>query len=141
MKASERKKNKFKAIKELHKMIKLDKDKIRLFYPKRHENDTLARYVFLETVEKLHRDLFALRAMEKQIKMPVRITVTSCKVSKFRFSNLYTECECVIFKKQYCPRCEKELRIFDANDDCALLERTMQPKYCPYCGQKLWWKR
>lgn len=51
------------------------------------------------------------------------------------------KCECVIFKKHCCPRCEKELRIFDANDDCALLERTMQPKYCPYCGQKLWWKR
>ena len=86
-------------------------------------------------------ELFAQQAMEKQIKMPVRITVTSCKVSRFRFSNLYTECECVIFKKQYCPRCEKELRIFDANDEWALLARTMQPEYCPYCGQKLWWNQ
>lgn len=140
MKASERKKNKFKAIKESLEMIRLHKNQIRFFYPLRNEKGTLARYNFEKTIEKLHRDLFALRAMEKQIKMPVRITVTSCKVSKFRFSNLYTECECVIFKKQYCPRCEKELIIFDANDDCALLERTMQPKYCPYCGQKLWWR-
>lgn len=141
MKASERKKNKFKAIQESLEMIRLHKNQIRFFYPLRNEKGTLARYNFEETVEKLHRGLFALRAMEKQIKMPVRITVTSCKVSKFRFSNLYTECECVIFKKHCCPRCEKELRIFDANDDCALLERTMQPKYCPYCGQKLWWQR
>ena len=141
MKASERKQNKFKAIKKRKKIIKLDKNIIRLSYPKRHENDTLARYVFLETVEKLHRDLFALRAMEKQIKMPVRITVTSCVVVKPRRYIPITRCHCIIVKKHCCPRCEKELRIFDANDDCALLARTMQPKYCPYCGQKLWWKR
>lgn len=37
------------------------------------------------------------------------------------------------------PELAKEF--FCANDDYALLARTMQPKYCPYCGQKLWWKR
>lgn len=76
---------------------------------------------------------------EKQIKMPVRITVTSCVVVKPRRYIPITRCHCIISKKHCCPRCEKELRIFDANDDYALLARTMQPKYCPYCGQKLWW--
>ena len=86
MKASERKQNKFKAIKKRKKIIKLDKNIIRLSYPKRHENNTLARYVFLETVEKLHRDLFALRAMEKQIKMPVKVVVVGTRIYKHKIT-------------------------------------------------------
>lgn len=141
MKASERKKNKFKAIKESLEMIRLHKNKIRFSYPLRNEKGTLARYNFEKTIEKLHRNLFSLRAMEKQIKMPVRITVTRCVVIKPCRHNPITKCHCIIVKKQCCPKCEKELRIFDANDEWALLARTMQSKYCPYCGQKLWWKR
>lgn len=140
MKASERKKNKFKAIKESLEMIRLHKNKIRFSYSLRNEKGTLARYNFEKSIEKLHRGLFALRAMEKQIKMPVRITVTRCVVVKPGRYIPITRCHCIISKKHCCPRCEKELRIFDANDDCALLEITMQPKYCPYCGQKLWWR-
>ncbi len=134
MKASERKKNKFKAIKEHYKMIKLDKDKIRLFYPKRHERDTLARYVFLETVEKLHRDLFALRAMEKQIKMPVKLVVRRSRVAKYNWED---DGKPTVFFNRYisycCSRCG-EFLIDEPYDE------SMNINYCPRCGQKLWWE-
>lgn len=134
MKASERKKNKFKAIKELHKIIKLDKDKIRLFYPKRHERDTLVRYVFLETVEKLHRDLFALRAMEKQIKMPVKLVVHRSRVAKYNWED---DGKPTVFFNRYISyfcSCCGEFLIDEPYDEL------MNINYCPRCGQKLWWE-
>lgn len=63
MKASERKKNKFKAIKESLVMIRVYKNQIRLSYPLRNEKETLARWDLKKGVEKLHRELFALRAV------------------------------------------------------------------------------
>lgn len=138
MKASERKKNKFKAIKELHKMIKLDKDKIRLFYPKRHENDTLARYVFLETVEKLHRDLFALRAMEKQIKMPVKVVVVGTKIYKHKITlGYFMPAVFHIDRKYQCPMCEEVVR----EELSCCIDKGQKLNYCPHCGQKLWWNK
>ena len=134
MKASERKKNKFKVIQYNLEMIRLYKKQIRFFYPLRNQKGALARWDLKRTIQKLHCALFVLYVMEKQIKMPVRITVTRCVVVKPRRNSPTTECRFIIHKKHCCPRCEKELRLFDANDEWALLAGIMQPKYCPYCG-------
>ena len=134
MKTSERKQNKFKAIKKRKKIIKLDKNIIRLSYPKRHENDTLARYVFLETVEKLHRDLFALRAMEKQIKIPVKVTVIRSEVVKNCDEDGKQETIFSRFAAYYCQVCGEFLTT-------NLLGGPVRNNYCPRCGQKLWWSK
>nr|DAK65137.1 MAG TPA: hypothetical protein [Caudoviricetes sp.] len=138
MKASERKRNKFKAIKKRKKTIKLDKNIIRLSYPKRHENDTLARYVFLETVEKLHRDLFALRAMEKQIKMPVKVVVVGTKIYKHKITlGFFMPAVFRIDKESQCPVCGEVVR----EELSYCIDQGKKLNYCPRCGQKLWWKR
>lgn len=138
MKASERKRNKFKAIKKRKKIIKLDKNIIRLSYPKRHEKDTLARYVFLETVEKLHRELFALRAMEKQIKMPVKVVVVGTKIYKHKITLGYFMPAVFHIDREYqCPMCEEVVR----EELSYCIDKGQKLNYCPYCGQKLWWNK
>lgn len=134
MKASELKKNKFKAIKESLEMIKLHKNQIRFSYPLRNEKGTLARYNFEKTVEKLHRELFSLRAMEKQIKMPVKLVVRRSRVAKYNWED--DGKPTVFFNRYisyYCSCCG-EFLIDEPYDD------SMNINYCPRCGQKLWWE-
>ncbi len=138
MKASERKKNKFKAIKESLEMIRLHKNQIRFFYPLRNEKGTLARYNFEKTIEKLHRELFALRAVEKQIKMPVKVVVRHSQIAKYHWEDWENGGKPTAFFDRYvsyyCPCCGDLL----ANE---LVDKTIGLNYCHRCGQKLWWNQ
>lgn len=138
MKASERKKNKFKAIKERLEMIRLHKNQIRFFYPLRNEKGTLARYNFEKTIEKLHRDLFALRAMEKQIKMPVKVVVVGTKIYKHKITLGYFMPAVFCIDREYqCPMCGEVVR----EELSYCIDKGQKLNYCPHCGQKLWWNK
>lgn len=138
MKASERKKNKFKAIKESLEMIRLHKNQIRFFYPLRNEKGTLARYNFEKTIEKLHRDLFALRAMEKQIKMPVKVVVVGTKIYKHKITLGYFMPAVFCIDREYqCPMCGEVVR----EELSYCIDKGQKLNYCPHCGQKLWWNK
>lgn len=126
-------------IRELRASIRVRERWLKIVFRDRHTLSTPEQR--RRAVTYLREKRYELEVFEKQIKMPVRITVTRCVVIKPRRNSPTTECRCIISKEHCCPRCERELRIFDANDEWALLAGIMQPKYCPYCGQKLWWNR
>lgn len=137
MKASERSKNKFKAIQDNLEMISFYKNQIRFFYPLRNQKGALARWDLKRAIKKLHRALFVLRAMEKQIKMPVKVVVVEAGMYKHgTIFGLFIPAVFVIKREYQCPRCGKVLR----KDPMSYVEKRQKPNYCHCCGQNLWWR-
>lgn len=134
MKASERSRNKFKVIQYNLEMIRLYKNQIRFFYPLRNQKGALARWDLKRTIQKLHCALFVLYAMEKQIKMPVKLVVRHSRVAKYNWED--DGKPTVFFNRYisyYCSCCG-EFLIDEPYDD------SMNINYCPCCGQNLWWR-
>lgn len=141
MKKSERKKVKFNAILMEKSHIEVCGGELIERFLERNDG-VLERYAVKRTIYKLHGLLFSLRAIEKQVELPVQVVVRSTIYKPTKYVEVDDVCECIILKKYYCPRCRHKLDIlFDyTSDDEEFLFKHMQPKYCPYCGQKLWWR-
>lgn len=75
----------------------------------------------------IHSDLFTLRAVEKQMPMPMVVKVI---YGIHKLSDGTVE-QCV-FKDKFCPCCGNRIIGFGT-------PKHRVEKYCPYCGQKLWW--
>ena len=137
MRASERSKNKFKAIKESRWTLRFYEKRIRFYYPLRNQERMLVRLGLKQTIEKFHRALFSLRAMEKQIKMPVKVVVVEAEMYKHRIIlGCFMSAIFCINKEYQCPMCGEVVR----KELSYCIDKGQKLNYCPHCGQKLWWR-
>ena len=123
MKKSERKRMKRIAIYKAKVEVKHAKIDVKEAFPTRHIDNPDWLHAF---VGRVHQALFTLRAMEKQMPMPVKTHkgCAKCVCSGNGRAYLYN------YHNYYCQNCNG-LILHDMPD---------YPKYCPHCGQKLWWK-
>lgn len=129
MKKSERTKIKFGAIQELKTILNCNKMVLKLNWNCRYSS-ALTKAGYRATIKtyltNIYSCLFSLHAAEKQIPMPLR---THAELLPFR--NFNDSCCCLCVKSYFCQNCNKKILKFEGYGI----------KYCPHCGQKLWWPK
>ena len=85
----------------------------------------------------IHSDLFLLRAAEKQVPMPVKLEAKVSTFCEYWYDNGVKHLN--LMYNAYCQNCGNKVDLGYKMLDG--LERDKSVKYCPRCGQKLWWPR
>lgn len=91
-----------------------------------------------EGINAIHSDLFTLRAVEKQIPMPVKIQIPPREPERTRYAYKNGKKVLVIVYEAWCQNCNKLIDF--GNKPSEAYDFTIRYKgYCSRCGQKLWW--
>lgn len=133
MKKSERKKVKLLMLKYVSQNVNIAKNDLAADWPTK--GGTWSRNVIRNDIKLLHGALFIRRAVEKQMPMPVRIEAKVSAFCKYWYDNGIKHLN--LMYNAYCQNCGNKVDLgYKMLDD---LERDKNVKYCPRCGQKLWW--
>lgn len=124
MKKSERIKIKIGVIRKLKTNLTHIKEGLKMEWRYRH-SDGYTEAIKID-LAKISSTLFALRAAEKQIPMPLRTHAELLPFRNFNNSRCY-----LCLKNYFCQNCNKKILRFEGYGI----------KFCPHCGQKLWWPK
>lgn len=132
MKKSERRKIKLKAILVEKYNISDAKECIKTSFPNRKRYNFI-RFLLHRNISTIHELLFKLRAMEKQMPMPVKVVVEG-------YMPFLRVASC------YCQNCGEKITsdVHSYNNDILSIKHIKEYnqkhiRYCKRCGQKLWW--
>lgn len=139
MKKSERTKIKLETLRKLKSNLDFSKRLLKRNWRYRYSSKLFKedyRVAIKTDFANIHSNLFTLRVVEKQIPMPVKIQVEiPTKVKCFYNSGKKI---LVFHYKAYCQKCNRTVNWgIKPSDLYGYAKETT--KYCPYCGQKLWW--
>lgn len=137
MKKNERRKVKLDELKATRHYAKVRLEYIKENFPRRHWLAAINRGRLRKEIKRLYATLFMLHAMEKQTPMPVKVVV-DMKVYKSNVA-LGTLLPAIlrITKSCQCQRCSNV--VYQEVTIGYRMDKGVRPKYCPTCGQKLWW--
>lgn len=134
MKKSERKKVKLLILKLIYQNVKAAKEDLAVSWASKGVPG--AEKAISDDIKVLHGMLFVKRAVEKQMPMPVKMQIAFSNRTRYFYKN--GQRDLVVSYQAYCQSCNKLVDFGNKPSEAYEFVRKYK-KYCPRCGQKLWW--
>lgn len=98
------------------------------------------RAIIRKWIKDLREAREVLNGIKKQMPMPVKVTIVDVKVYKFNVEfGVILPGILRITKSCQCQKCSNG--VYQEVTIGYRLDKGVRPKYCPCCGQKLWWPK
>lgn len=142
MKKSERKKVKLRIVLMIETILSANKGNLKLNWIDAHNDNNFPairaayREAAKENIRAIRSSLLALRAVEKQMPMPVKMQIAFSNRARYFYKN--GQRDLVVSYQAYCQSCNKLVDFGNKPSEAYEFARKYK-KYCPRCGQKLWW--